>query len=217
MEKEQFYLGRKASKFDYHDYNLQAFMPEGLDLFKFRREDRYWPFMSEPLDQSTTPHCVGFSMANWGINLPVQDNYTNVDGHHFYDLCKIKDGDPDDGSTIRIAAKVLRDLQKINGYAFAPSIDVMKWWIVNKGPVICGTLWTMGMFTPDALNHIHPTGDLAGGHAYVINELANHGNAFGIQNSWGKRWGVEGRAYIAVEDFLPLFRNGGEVLAAVEL
>jgi hypothetical protein len=209
-------LGRNRSKFDARDYSLSAFMPrKGANAFV--APDTRWEFALPTLNQGDTGHCVGFSMADWGICFPVQDAFTNANGHSFYYKCKIVDGEPEqeNGSTVRSAATVLRQEGMIDAYAFASSVNEIKYWLVNKGPLIIGTDWTNDMFTPDSENVIHPTGDVAGGHAYLINEVKDDA-LFGIQNSWGNEWGIMGRAYIPISEFSVLFRYGGEALAAVE-
>ena len=210
-----FGMGQNPSPEDKRDWQLSMFEPANLgDLTK----SKMWPFNSLPLEQGETPHCVGFGGANWGINEPIQDMYTNADGHAFYDLCKIIDGEPgaQNGSTIRTIAKVLRNAGRLDGYAFAKTVDAITYWIINHGPVIIGTIWTVDMCVPDKNNVIHPTGKVAGGHCSVINETVD-GNLFGIQNSWGLRWGINGKAYISRADFQSIFMAGGEAMAAVEL
>ena len=211
-------LGRIPSKFDARDYALADFMPLTARKKLIVAPDTSWKFLAPPLNQDDTNHCVGFSMADWGICLPVQDNYNNENGHAFYYKCKIIDGEPnqENGSCIRSAAKVLKKEGKIDAYAFAASVDEMKWWLVNKSPMIIGTLWLEGMFSPGSDNIIHTTGDVAGGHAYLIDEIKGN-TLLGIQNSWGSNWGINGKAYIPISEFITLFRNGGEALASVEL
>lgn len=211
----RFPLGRNQSPPDARDYRL-------ADYIMFRVaypvvKNKAWDFFAAPLDQGQTGHCVGFSGADWGINLPVQDAYTNQDGHAFYYKCKIVDGEPgqENGSNVRSIGKVLQDAHKLETYAFAGSIAEIKYWLINHGPLIVGTNWTDAMFTPDKNNIIHKRGAVAGGHAYILNELKDN-KYFGIQNSWGE-WGVHGKAYISICDFSKLFRAGGEALAAVEL
>jgi len=213
-------LGRIPSPFDKRDYNLTSFIPDKLLKKSMMplKLSQSWNFPAEPLDQGEFPHCVGFSGANFGINSPVNTMYTNEDGHKFYYLCKEIDGEPlkENGSCIRSIAKVLKNVGRIDVYAFAYSMDMIKWWIINKGPMIAGTIWTLGMFEPDSANIIHPTGEILGGHAYLLNEWTEN-NYIGIQNSWGNYWGINGKAYISATDFEKLFAYDGEVMTTVEL
>ena len=207
-------LGRIPSPFDVRDYKLSSFMPKVRTTTITERE---WEFPAESLNQDDTNHCTGFSGANFGINLPVQDFYTNEDGHRFYYLCKEIDGEPknEDGSYIRSIAKVLRNIGRIETYAFASNVEEIKWWVLNRGSVVVGTLWTSDMFTPDENNVIRPTGEVVGGHAYLIRGYIN--GYFIIRNSWGNEWGINGDALISFEDFERIFISGGEAMTAVEL
>lgn len=217
MTEKQYGFGRIPSPFDWRDYNLTAFMPKGILKETFINE-RKWDYPKEPLDQGSTPHCVGFSMANFGVNLPIFTNFENDDGHRFYYLCKIEDGEPnsENGSYVRSAAKVLKDNGHIRAYAFAHTIEDIKWWILNKGPMIVGTIWTQDMMTPDENGIIRITGPIVGGHAYLLNEWRED-DYIGIQNSWGNEWGLNGKAYISKNDFEILFNFDGEAITSVEV
>ena len=208
-------FGRLESAFDERDYDLNEFVP------KFRLSpitEKTWNFNSEALNQGDTNHCVGFSMAAFGISDPIFSNFTNEDAHSFYYKCKELEGRPknEEGSNLRSAAKILKQAGKIDGYAFARSIDTIKWWILNRGPVIVGTLWMEGMMRPNIDNKLNISGNSLGGHAYMLNEWRNDGY-FGIQNSWGNGWGKNGKAYIASTDFSKIFARGGEAITAVEV
>ena len=210
-------FGRNVSPYDSRDYDLKTFIHKTIE--SEQKIEQNWIFPSKALDQYDKPFCVGFSMANFGINYPVNTKYTNNDGHNFYYLCKIKDGQPnmENGSDIRTAAKVLVDSKIIDGYAWAKTIADVKYWLLNKGPMIVGTDWLEGMDTPDKNNIIHATGKVLGGHAYLLNEWTKD-NFIGIQNSWDDRWGKNGKAYISAKDFEKLLKRwGGEALAAVEI
>jgi hypothetical protein len=214
---KKFPLGRNKSDPDFDDYKLAAFIPKGT-MALGTIGSKKWEFPAVPLNQSPSGHCVGFSMADWGICLPVHDEYTNQTGHDFYYKCKAVDGEPgqENGSCVRSAAKVLKDEGLIDGYAFAGSIEEIKWWIINRGPVIAGTVWTEDMFLPDMNNTVRPTGKIVGGHAYLLTEWRED-NYIGIQNSWNDFWGIDGKAYISANDFKALFIYDGEAMAAVEL
>jgi len=209
-------LGRLQSPFDFRDYNLAKFIPLGMPVTIAK--EIAWDFPRKSLNQGESGHCVGMSIANFGINSPINTMYTEEDGHRFYYMCKEIDGEPlsEEGSYIRSGAKVLKDIGRIDAYAFAPSIEVIKWWLFNRGPVVAGTIWCEEMFTPNAKNIITIGGRIVGGHAYLINEWRED-NYLGIQNSWGDEWGKNGKAYISAEDFEKLFMYSGEAMAAVEL
>lgn len=220
MDLKQYGMGRKPSPFDKRDYKLESYIPnlKALQTIMDEKLSKKWEFIGNPLNQEDTPHCVGFSTANFGINLPVNSPYTNEDGHNFYYLCKIVDGEPgeENGSYIRSAGKVLKDVGRVDAYAFAFSMDAIKWWLINKGPMMAGIIWTMGMMFPDEDNIIHPEGQIVGGHAILLNEWTED-DYIGIQNSWGDKWGINGKAYISAKDFEILFNYDGEVMTTVEL
>lgn len=210
-------FGRIESPPDPRDFELDDFMPK-----RFRvgvGKGVKWDFPCTALDQKDTPHCVGFAMAHFGINLPTWTVYTKEDAHRLYYKCKEKDGEPgrENGTTLRSAAKVLQDIGAINAYAFARTVDQIKWWLRNRGPVIVGILWTEDMMRPDEDNVLNTGGFFVGGHGFIINEITEDDLFFGLKNSWGPNWGINGKAYISVKDFTELFMYGGEALAAVEL
>jgi hypothetical protein len=209
-------FGRIPSSFDSRDWQLGSFIPS--DATFGTGEEKMWDFPAQKLDQENSSHCVGFSMANFGINLPTFTLYTNDDGHCFYYKCKEKDGNPhsEEGATVRTAAKVLQDEGVVDNYAFASNVAQIKWWLLNKGPLIVGTVWTEKMMNPDGEGMLDITGFIVGGHAYLLNGIRKD-DCFRVLNSWGSEWGKNGEAYISYKDFEALLSEGGEVLAAVEL
>ena len=213
MERE---FGRVPSEFDEDDWNLRDFVPRGGGFLLNNQAN--WEFPLPPTNQEKTTHCCGFAGINFGINLPVHVPYTNKDGHKLYYQCKMIDCEPnsESGSSIRSVARALKHNFRIEGYAFAPDMGIIKYWLLNRGPMIVGTLWTTEMMTANADNIITIGGDVLGGHAYLLNEWRAD-DYIGIQNSWGTDWGVNGKAYISATDFEKLFIRDGEALAAVEL
>lgn len=214
---KQYPLGRIPSPVDERDWQLKTFIntSDFDETITFKK----WDFPAEePLNQGESPHCVGFSGANWGINLPIHTPFTNEDGHKFYYECKKIENQQgmENGAFVRSIAKVLKNNGHLEYYAFAHTPEEIKLWVLNRGPAIVGTIWTKGMFEADENNIIHPTGKMLGGHAYIINEVTEDGY-FGIQNSWGSSWGNNGHAYISIEDFETIFKDGGEAVAAVEI
>jgi hypothetical protein len=217
--KTPYPLGRIPSPFDFRDWNLKDFLPK-YSQFSLTRQKK-WDFPGVALNQGDKPFCVGFSGADFGINLPIQDLFSNQTGIDFYKKCKVLDGEPgqENGSSMRTLAKVLRAEGIIKGYAFAPTISIVRWWLLNRGPMPVGTVWTDSMFTPDKDNIIHVEGEAMGGHAYLLNEVKyiNGVAHFGLQNSWGYEWGNNGGSYISMTDFQKLMMARGECIAAVEV
>lgn len=117
-----------------------------------------------------------------------------------------------DGLTI---AKVLTAAGEISGYQHTFSLqDALL--ALTQRPVIVGTIWTDGMFEPDPSGRIRPTGNVAGGHEYVLDEIdVENEDVWGTQ-SWGPNWGVTrderpGRFCISFDDFGTLLDQQGDV------
>lgn len=213
-------LGRVPSRPDERNYQLAKYIPPILPAIKtaFPDEKRWAYPRRKSLDQKNTGHCTGFSIANFGITLPIYDRFNDTNGHSFYYKCKVEDGEPlqENGSSIHSVAKVMKKEGMIKTYAFAKSIKEIVYWVLVHGPVILGVEWTEDMFTPDAKNIIRPTGQVVGGHALLADEIKRPG-LIGLHSSWGDEWGLNGRAYMTFKDFSNLFSRNGEAIAAVEV
>jgi hypothetical protein len=209
-----FPLGRIQSPLDANDYKLKAYIPPKYDV----TGEMGWVYPGPTLNQRQTNRCVGYTGAGWGICLPVQDNFTDADGDRLYKLCKIKDNNPDgeEGTNLRSLAKVLKDEGMITEYRFAYTVEEVAWWILNRGPIIVGTDWTLGMFSPDKNNVIHPTGSVAGGHGYFLRKKTRD-DYFVARSSWGNEFGIGGEVLISMEDFEILLHHGGEAIATIEV
>ena len=74
------------------------------------------------------------------------------------------------------------------------------------------------MFNPNRRTGlISVRGRLAGGHAYIINGVDTRRQLFRIKNSWGRNWGLNGRAFISFRDMQTLIRLRGEICLATEI
>lgn len=171
------------------------------------------------LDQGATPHCVGFGSAHWLSAMPVEDpGVTDQIGHSLYYSCKIEDGEPgeENGTYVRSAAKVLKNLYRVDSYYFAERWDEILSWLRIYGPVIMGTDWYDEMFDPDSDGVVHVGGRIAGGHCWlVIGDLPSQKMVI-CQNSWGPEWGDRGRFKLHYDDLAVLFLDYGEACGALE-
>jgi hypothetical protein len=171
------------------------------------------------LDQGQTGHCVGFGWAGWVDAMPVEGNYQNADGHAIYYECKVIDGEPlaENGSYVRSGALALRARGRLAAFAFAQNTNEIDDWINNNGPIVVGTAWTDDMFNPDSKGLVKPTGNVAGGHCYLMLEKVDADDTYVFQNSWGSSWGQNGRFRMKRSDFGSLLADWGEACFAAEL
>lgn len=180
--------------------------------------EKVWQ-LDSVMDQEDTPHCVGFSWAAWENSDPIMAWHENERGHINYYLCKIIDGEPheENGSYVRSGATVMRDRGQIESYVFASHVEEIKQWVLNYGPVVCGTDWYDDMFWPDRNGFVSPGGEVAGGHAYILIGYNSDTDVFLFQNSWGNSWGDNGRFRMTAFDFARLLDRWGEACAGSEI
>jgi hypothetical protein len=211
MSKHGF--GRTPSPKDERDFKMAAAVHV---LEALPRPEKTW-HSDLVLNQGSTPHCVGFSWAGWGISTPVEDKWSNAEGHSIYAACKVLDGEPgeENGSSVRIGAKVMKQRSRIGTYFFASDVEEAADYVARFGPVVLGTDWYEGMSDPiHASGVMRPTGEVVGGHAYLwIGVTAAYAI---IRNSWGVDWGVAGESRIKLTDLQKVFSNQGEAAAATE-
>jgi hypothetical protein len=77
--------------------------------------------------------------------------------------------------------------------------------------LITGINWYADMFTPSPEGIVRITGELAGGHEIVVDEYDPVRGLVGFTNSWNDRWGLQGRFYLAGEDYATLLDRDGDV------
>lgn len=182
--------------------------------------NRYWTNRQVALDQGNFGTCVGNGYAQWGNTEPIEDAYTETDAREIYYETTVFDGYPDptgqNGATVRSGAKAMQARGKLQIYAFAESLDTALAWLLTKGSVVVGTDWTYDMENPDADGFVHPTGDVAGGHCYLMVGFDGH-DVIRFLNSWGPEWGDNGYFNMHAQEFAALLENRGELCTAVEI
>lgn len=92
------------------------------------------------------------------------------------------------------------------------SINDMQAALIEVGAIYCSATVHTGWFVQPAAQPplITPTNEKTGGHAFAIVGYTQDG--FIVQNSWGRRWGYEGFAILAYEDWV---LNGSDAWVAV--
>lgn len=116
----------------------------------------------------------------------------------------------DTGSDGLSVAKALQAAGEISGYQHTFTLnDALL--ALTQTPVITGVNWYEAMFNPDADGRLHPTGAVAGGHEFVVDEIDVENKRVWMTNSWGASWGVQGRAYLTWDDWGTLLGQQGDV------
>lgn len=178
------------------------------------------------LDQGDYGTCVGNGWAGWGDSSPIQDSYDEKDARAIYYEATVIDGSPDNpdapgggqqGTTVRAGAKAMQNRGRLTAYAFATTLAQVDEWINNHGPVVIGSNWYTGMFTPDAQGFVHLTGQVEGGHCYLMIDRLDAEGAYLFRNSWGSGWGQNGNFKIKTADLARLIAEQGEACVAAEV
>lgn len=120
----------------------------------------------------------------------------------------------DTGSDGLSIAKVLKSRGLISGYTHATSLEAFLT-ALSQGPVIVGIEWHENMFNVDQTGHVSITGKVVGGHEIVFDQLDIEHKRVWFSNSWGKSWGIGGRAYLTWDDMATLLAAEGDVTVFV--
>lgn len=180
------------------------------------------------LDQKAEGACVGFGWTAEALATPFVVNLKTIPykvpktpqpfARYVYSSAKTIDeypGESYEGTSVLAGAKVMQSLQTIASYSWAFNVDDVIDALIQKGPVVLGINWYEGMYeAPNGVLTV--SGDHVGGHCLLAIGYTVSSAKFGgkpsitLQNSWGKKWGVQGIAEISVEDLGMLMRQQGE-------
>jgi len=184
----------------------------------------------ENLDQGSEGACVGFAWAHELNAVPYTIPVTNETARTVYYAAQQWDvwaGTSYDGTSVIAGAKTINSLGFMGEYRWAFGIDDVVQTLSNHGPIVLGINWYEGMFNTDANGFIHPTGNVAGGHAILANGIqVREKNGWfwrmlpdpiiRLHNSWGTAWGVNGEAFIYASELAKLLNENGEACVPVE-
>lgn len=184
------------------------------------RNRNYWRRFSPILDQGALGSCTGHAMtALLGCEPfatseeqaePFDENFavelyseaTRVDQFQ-------GEYPPEDtGSSGLAVAKVAKEWGFIRQYRWAFTTNSLIY-ALRFGPVIVGAPWYEEMFTPDRDGYVFPTGDVVGGHEFLIRGYSK--GTFLADNSWGANWGLNGSFNFTVATWEVLRKNGADV------
>lgn len=170
------------------------------------------------LDQGSEGACVGFAVAHDLSARPAIHPATDWLAQLIYREAKKVDawaGEAYEGTSVLAGVKVAQRLGHFAEYRWAFGLNDLILALGYKGPAVLGVNWYEGMFDTDADGYVRPTGDIAGGHAILARRVNIPGRFVELHNSWGKGWGVNGRARISFDDLDRLLHEDGEACIPV--
>lgn len=185
-----------------------------------------WGHHAPVLDQGELGSCTGNATAQL-INTDYfaasrkKGYLSEADAVRIYELATHLDGIPDntypptdDGSSGLGAAKAGKSLGYFTGYKHAFGFDHFAA-AIQLQPVIVGTSWYEGMFTPDKSGTVKISGDVAGGHEYLCLGIDYTTSTLTFLNSWGSGWALGGRFHMSFSTFTRLLADQGDATAPV--
>jgi len=176
------------------------------------------------LDQGDLGSCTGNACAQALNTQPLRPVgrrlLAEVDAVALYSLATCHDPFPgvwpteDTGSDGLSVAKAARRFGLIRSYRHAFGLDHMLGALM-RAPLIVGTKWTSGMFVPDADGFVRPTGDVVGGHEWMVYGVDVEGRFVHALNSWGPGWGIGGSFRVRWDDLQELLADRGDATQLV--
>jgi hypothetical protein len=120
----------------------------------------------------------------------------------------------DTGSSANGVCKAAINMGLITGYRWAFGFDHALETLMS-GPVMIGTNWYDGMFYPNDRGFVSPSGQVAGGHEYLLVGVNTERKHLIFQNSWSDLWGVKGRFYMSYDSLKRLLAEQGDAVIPV--
>lgn len=162
------------------------------------------------MDQGATPKCVAYSNCGEANFIEWQDEsrWHSFDPDWLYAECKKRDGFAGDGTSIRVALSIRKNIglrtkghsdeaqHKVKAYYAVPYSDgglaIKQAMYQTKGPILIGTRWYKSWFKPKANGLLPAPDSYIGGHATYLWGWDDTRKVFYGRNSWGRDYGSYG-------------------------
>jgi hypothetical protein len=171
------------------------------------------------LDQGEEGACVGMGFAHFYASRKEEHPADLALALRIYERAKQVDewaGADYDGTSVLAGAKAAKEFGLIEEYRWCFSPEEALLHLSKKGALVVGTNWYEGMEDPDKQGYLNVTGQVVGGHCYLVKGLSIAKRHVIMHNSWGPDWGKKGDAYITFDDFARLTGEQGEVCAPLK-
>lgn len=183
------------------------------------RTYRYWYGGAWRGDQGWTSQCVAYAWSHFYTGSPITHTAPPIPPESLYERAQDVDewaGTDYDGTSVRAGAKIMVAEGVIPAYGWAWDAATVAAHVLTKGPMVVGINWYEAMFDPDEDGWIDVEGEVAGGHALLVDGVNTNLSKVRMLNSWGRDWGRDGRCWISMPDFDRLLHENGEACTALE-
>lgn len=179
------------------------------------------------LDQGPDGACVGFAMTHELIARPkvVKGlDATFAKQQVYWEAQKIDPWDGGsypgaspfyEGTSVLAGMKVLQRMGYVEEYRWAFGLNDLVLAVGYTGPAVVGIPWYVDMFDVRSCGHIHVGGQIAGGHAILVNGVSVKNKTFTLHNSWGASWGDKGSCKVSWDEMEYLLHQQGEACIPV--
>lgn len=181
-----------------------------------------WPRLSPILDQGQLGSCTANAMAGWlgcgphATSTAAAASYDETFAVDLYSAATHLDPFPgayppdDTGSSGLAVAKAAKRRGLISSYSWCFTTAALIR-ALQTGPVIVGVPWYEGMDSPEGDAEVHPTGQIVGGHEFLIRGYESYSGMLLADNSWGTRWGWAGSFRLSLQTWDVLRRGRADV------
>lgn len=171
------------------------------------------------LDQGNEGACVGFGWSHELAAKPAVHSVTNQTALALYHQAQTLDewpGEAYEGTSVLAGAKAVQANGFMAEYRWAFGENDLALAVGYKGPAVLGVNWKTGMddmtVDPAGRRWAHVTGDIRGGHCFIVHGYSKPLNAYKAWNSWG----APSEFYISVPDMVNLLADSGEACIPVK-
>lgn len=187
-----------------------AYPTTPVSTLKSVRHTRHVPVFN----QGDVGSCTGNAGAGCLSTAPFTHRFTEARALKLYSAAEVIDGDgpyppTDNGSSGLSIAKACKAQGLINSYSHCFTPEAV-YTALQGGPVMVGVSWLTGFDTPAADGRMVYKGKSRGGHELELDEIDVENQRVWVTNSWGKSFGIEGRAYWTWADFAKVLADQGD-------
>src|SRR4029077_9237185 len=194
-------------------YGVRSFLGESIPLRK-----RMWK-PGTILDQGSEGRCVIFG---WGGELgasPHRYDITDEWCNQHWPLVVAQDramgNDYPDGASVLAGAKTMQMLGNVKSYYWGFGLDDVLQNLCRRGPVVLGINWYADMYSTQTNGLVTIGGERVGGHCILATGVWPKHPIYGTDvvawvNSWGPKYGINGRGFIPTTDLGRLLKEDGE-------